>query len=350
MKKTNYVFFTILVCCLFFSFRCFVKDKPYLFPTINYFPKMPVNHINLATVNGVELGRYLFYDPILSNDSTFSCSTCHQQKNAFSDSPNKFTKGINGALQSRNTLPLFNLAWYSALFWDGRAHTIESQVFHPVRDKNEMNLNWKTAEKKINRSKFYKKLFKKTFGNVVIDSILISKVIAQFERTLISYNAKYDKVIRNEAKYTMDELEGFELLNDMTKGNCLHCHTSDGDGLGTTGLFSNNGLDPYVTDFGFGKITNNNRDNGKFKIPSLRNLLFTAPYMHDGRFKTLDEVIEFYSSGLQISPTIDSKMEFAHQGGSKFTTLEKTKIISFLRTLSDSSFITNKQFSNPFTK
>ena len=136
----------------------------------------------------------------------------------------------------------------------------------------------------------------------------------------------------------------------MTKGNCLHCHTSDGDGLGTTGLFSNNGLDPYVTDFGFGKITNNNRDNGKFKIPSLRNLLFTAPYMHDGRFKTLDEVIEFYSSGLQISPTIDSKMEFAHQGGSKFTTLEKTKIISFLRTLSDSSFITNKQFSNPFTK
>jgi cytochrome c peroxidase len=141
----------------------------------------------------------------------------------------------------------------------------------------------------------------------------------------------------------------------MTKGNCIHCHSTDGDGLGTTGLFSNNGLDEITSktdfkDLGLGKTTNNSDNNGKFKIPSLRNLLFTAPYMHDGRFKTLEEVIDFYSSGIKISPTIDSKMEFAHQGGSKFTKLEKTKIIAFLKTLSDSSFLKNKQFSSPFSK
>jgi cytochrome c peroxidase len=137
-------------------------------------------------------------------------------------------------------------------------------------------------------------------------------------------------------------------MNEMNKGDCLHCHTTDGDALGTTGLFANNGLDERFVDNGMGKISGDPSDNGKFKIPSLRNLLFTAPYMHDGRFKTLEEVLDFYSEGLKVSPTIDSKMTFAHRGGAKLTKDEKRKIIAFLKTMSDSVFIKDKRFSNPF--
>ena len=341
-----------VISCAFILYKIH-KVTPYQFPSINYFPKMPVSESNSVTNEGVELGKFLFYDPILSKDSTVSCSSCHQQKNAFSDSPNTYSKGINGFIQKRNTLPLFNLAWYPKLFWDGRVNSIEEQVLHPVRDANEMNLKWIDATEKINRSRFYRLKFYKAFGTSTIDSNLITNAIAQFERTLISHHAKYDNVINGKAKFTMNEIEGLELLNDMTKGNCLHCHTTDANGLGTTGMYSNNGLDKAYTesdfkDIGLGKITHQKNDNGKFKIPSLRNLLFTAPYMHDGRFKTLEEVLDFYSEGLQSSPTIDSKMEFIHKGGSKLTIYEKQKIIAFMKTLSDSVFISEKKYSNPF--
>ena len=153
----------------------------------------------------------------------------------------------------------------------------------------------------------------------------------------------------------MEELEGLELMNDMTKGNCLHCHTTDANGLGTTGKFSNNGLDErqnvnYFEDKGLGSVTNKNEDVGKFKIPSLRNLAFTAPYMHDGRFTTLEEVLDFYSEGVKASPTLDAKMEFKHGSKAKLTAHEKRKIILFLKTLSDSVFITCKEFADPFHK
>ena len=352
LKNSLYIFAGLFLLC---SFVKDDKDKPYIFPEVFYFPKPPVNSNNPVTVNGVELGRYLFYDPIFSADSSISCSSCHTQKYAFSDAPNQFSKGFQQKLQTRNTLPLFNLAWYPSLFWDGRVSSIEEQVFHPVRTGTEMNSNWKEITKKIKRSKFYTSLFYNAFGKTEIDSQLIVKAIAQFERTLISYNSKYDKVIRHEAKFTMDELEGMELINDVTKGACQNCHTTDADGLGTTREFSNNGLNELrngeqFKDKGLGQYTGKSNDDGKFKIPSLRNLLFTAPYMHDGRFKTLEEVLDFYSEGIKASPTIDSKMVFVHQGGSKLNAYEKQKILAFLKTLSDSVFITNKAFSNPFEK
>ena len=269
MKKTRLSFYTFLLLftILISSFTYFIKDKPFVFPQINYFPPMPVSAENTVTVNGVDLGRHLFYDPILSSDSSVSCASCHKQQFAFSDSPNRLSKGMSGQLQSRNTLPLFNLAWYPKLFWDGRAASIEAQVFHPVRDLKEMNLNWTEVSKKIQRNKFYQKKFAALYGNRTIDSNLISNAIAQFERTLISYNSKYDKVINNKAKFTLEELEGFELMNDMTKGNCLHCHTTDANGLGTTGEFSNNGLDELTDknnfkDPGLGLITKTANDNG----------------------------------------------------------------------------------------
>lgn len=331
------------------------NTTPYPFPNLLFFPKMPVNASNPVTIEGVELGRHLFYDPILSMDSTLSCAGCHKQESAFSDGPNTFSKGINGDLMTRNTMPLFNLAWYPALFWDGRATSIEDQAFHPVRAHNEMNLNWKEAERRINQSSFYKKMFQRAFGNQPIDSILIARAIAQFERSLISYNSKFDRIIRGEANFTADELKGFELMNDTRKGGCLHCHSSDGDALGTSMKFSNNGLDAIFSpadysDKGYGIITGKQTDMGLFKIPSVRNLAFTAPYMHDGRFKTLDEVLDFYSEGVNQSVNVDSKMEFAHRGGAHLTCDEKRQIISFLNTLNDSTFITTPAFSNPFLK
>lgn len=348
-NKVSLSILLVLIASLcFISFVAIKGVTPYVFPKPLNFPPIPKNEANIVTNEGVELGRYLFYDPILSADSSIACSSCHKQKFAFSDSPNSFSKGINAQLQKRNTPALFNLAWYSKLFWDGRVANVEQQVFHPVREKTEMNMNWVEVAKRISRNKFYVEKFKLVFGTVKIDSVFISKAIAQFERTLISHNSRYDKVIRNEEKFTMDELEGMELINEMNKGDCLHCHTTDADGLGTTGLFANNGLDTIFKDLGLGAISNNEREMGRFKIPSLRNLLFTAPYMHDGRFKTLEEVLDFYSEGLKPSSTIDSKMTFAHRGGAKLTKEEKRKIIAFLKTMSDSVFIKDKRFSDPF--
>lgn len=314
---------------------------------------MPLPATNPVTVEGVALGRFLFYDPILSRDSNLSCAGCHRQEAAFSDGPNIFSKGADNTLLSRNTLPLFNLAWYPVLFWDGKAVSIEEQVFHPVRAHNEMNLKWDIATERINKSRFYRSAFKVAFGNRPIDSSLIAKAIAQFERTLLSYRSKYDRVIAGKDYFTKEEFEGFELMNDMTRGDCLHCHSTDENPLGTTLGFSNNGLDTITNpvdykDKGRGAITGKAYDNGKFKIPSLRNAALTAPYMHDGRFATLEEVLDFYSEGVKPSANIDSKMEFAHQNGAHLSAEEKRKMMAFLLTLTDSAFVSDPAFSNPF--
>lgn len=325
---------------------------PYVFPKLPFFPAMPAAADNAVTDEGVALGRFLFYDPVLSADSSMACASCHRQEAAFSDGPFTFSKGINGEVQKRNTLPLFNLAWYPALFWDGRAARLETQVFEPVRAHNEMNLSWKLAAKRIGRQAFYQQQFRAAFGNAPIDSVHIAKAIAQFERTLLSYRSKYDLAITNRAEFTPDERAGFELANDMTKGDCLHCHTTDADALGTTGQFSNNGLEAVFTKTGYadnsrGKVTGNAYDNGKFKTPSLRNLAFTAPYMHDGRFATLAEVVAFYSTGVHASANVDGRMGTVKQGGAQLTAVQQRQLVAFLLTLSDSSFVHDPAFAQP---
>ncbi|MCH8903257.1 MAG: cytochrome-c peroxidase [Bacteroidetes bacterium] len=331
----------------------FHAATPYQFPELLHFPKMPSSSSNPVTIEGVDLGRHLFYDPILSFDKTIACASCHRQEAAFSDAPVIFSIGISGEEMNRNTPPLFNLAWYPSLFWDGKAKSIEEQIFHPVRAHDEMNLEWPEAVKRLKESEFYKPKFKAAFGDQEIDSLLIARAIAQFERTFISNQSKYDRVLRGETYFSTDEYEGFVLMNDQTKGDCLHCHTTDGDALGTTLKFSNNGLDPVYdpldyADNGLGGITGKVKDNGKFKIPSLRNVEITPPYMHDGRFETLEEVLDFYSERVNQSVNIDSKMEFAHKKGAHLSRSEKKKIIVFLKTLTDSTFISNPAFSNPF--
>jgi cytochrome c peroxidase len=351
IRTAKRLFLGSLFTVLFAAFVTDFQNTPYPYPHLLYFPKMlPTD--NFPTIEGVELGRFLFYDPILSKDSTFSCSSCHQQKYAFSDAPKAFSKGVNGELGQRNTMPLFNLLWYPSFFWDGSATSLETQVFHPVRAHAEMDLSWQTATERIKNSNFYLPKFAAAFGNQPIDSVLIAKAIAQFERTLISHNSKYDQVLRGEAYFTAQEYKGFELVNDQTKGNCLHCHTTDANALGTTTGFSNNGLDNYskpseFRDKGRGKTTGKQSDIGLFKIPSLRNVAVTAPYMHDGRFQSLEEVLDFYSRGVQSSLNIDSKMEIGHRADFNLTDAENAAILAFLHTLTDSVFLNNPAFSKP---
>ena len=338
--------------CLGAGMIGFDPPRPYVFPELKHFPVMPLAHDNQVTVEGAELGRHLFYDPILSLDSTMSCASCHRQEVAFSDAPNRFSEGLGGERLARNTMPLFNLAWYSSMFWDGRIGSLEDQVFHPVRAHDEMNLSWPEAEERVNRNAFYRQMFKLAFGEVEIDSILIARAVAQFERTLISINSKYDRVLRGEDHFTSDEYEGFVLMNDQTKGDCLHCHTTDSDALGTTGLLSNNGLfaarsPSDYADPGHGGVTFRSYDYGFFRIPSLRNVTLTAPYMHDGRFNTLEDVLKFYSAGVHAAYNIDPKMGHGNQRGAQLTIVEQEQVIAFLKTLTDSSFITNRAFSDP---
>lgn len=312
---------------------------------------MPQSPFNPVTVEGAALGRFLFYDTLLSSNG-LSCASCHRQEFAFSDGPKRFSSGHKGQPTRRNSMPLFNLAWYPAFFWDGRVPTLEEQIFHPVRDSAEMRLSWSEATVRINNSPFYRQRFNTVFGTQAIDSTHIAKAIAQFLRTLLSYRSKYDRVLAGETILTAEEYLGFELVNDMSKGGCLHCHSTDNDALGTMREFSDIGLDPVDTyegypDKGLGSVTGKPRDNGKFKIPSLRNLAFTAPYMHDGRFNTLEDVLAFYGGGVQHSVNLDSKMPQSNTMV-PFSTSETKAIIAFLKTLTDSAFVADKRFSNPF--
>ncbi|CAN5335339.1 cytochrome c peroxidase [soil metagenome] len=353
MQKGKLFFALISIGLLFFCGK--FSNSPYPFPEMNFFPKMPTSLANPVTVEGAAIGRFLFYDPILSLDSTISCSSCHNQKSAFSDSPNLFSSGINGQKTVRNAMSLCNLAWSPSYFYDGRARNLEDQIAHPITAKNEMNMEWNILLSKLNSSKFYLKKFKSLYRTSKIDSVQVKNVIAQFLRTLISHESNFDKVLTGKRKFTEDERKGLLLVTNQTRGDCLHCHPSDGNALLTTMKFSNNGLDSIYNadeykDKGRGAITGNKSDNGKFRIPSLRNIVLTAPYMHDGRFKTLEEVLEFYSTGVHMSANIDTKMGFAYQKGVKLNAEEKKEIIAFLNTLTDSVFISKKEFSNPFVK
>lgn len=307
-------------------------------------PVIPTS--NPQTVEGVALGKKLFFDPILSANNTQSCADCHAPENAFSDA-DRFSDGVDGIRGNRNSMPLFNLAWNydEKFFWDGRSFSLEHQAFIPVSDPIEMKSSWKELEIELQQHPEYPKLFQQAFGTSTIDSTLVTKAIAQFERTLISSNSKFDKYLLGEATLTPQELNGFNVFMDETKGDCFHCHGSDKNPLWTDNKFHNNGLDDSFTDLGLGKVTGDPADNGKFKSPSLRNLAFTAPYMHDGRFATLDEVINHYSEGLKNSPTIDPLMKKVAQGGVQLSDTDKADLKAFLLSLSDNEFINHSDFN-----
>lgn len=313
------------------------------------FPEMPIPEENPLTEQGIKLGRLLFYDPILSGDSTLSCAGCHNQSFNFTDSGNKFSTGIQGIEGNRTSMSLANIGWNSHFFWDGRAATLEEQILEPVPDPIEMHLPWSEAVERLKNHPYYPNLFGQAFNTDVPTPELVSKAIAQFLRTFISGNSKFDQVQRNEAFFTEQELRGFDMFFTET-GDCFHCH---GNILFTDNLFHNNALQEAQTlndfaDKGRGVVTGNQQQNGLFKTPTIRNAEVSGPFMHNGEFETLMEVIEFYSSGLKTSPNVDPMMEFFFQGGVQLTQSQKEDLHAFLLTLTDHEFLNNPDFSNPF--
>jgi cytochrome c peroxidase len=338
------------------------KDKvgyeptPYQLEIPSHFPSMQIPEDNPMTVEGVELGRYLFYEKKLSGDNSMSCASCHAPANAFSDA-NQFSTGIDGIQGNRNSMALINLGWNEFFFWDGRAKTLEEQILLPIRDPIEMHETWTRAMQKIKNDPDYRNRFYKAFNTDNADSTHAAKAMAQFLRTMISGNSKFDVMYKYENglplsaseqviynSISLNEWGGYDLFKSLNGADCFHCHNGP---LMQVKKFSNNGLDATFTDLGRGAVTGNANDNGKFKVPTLRNIEFSAPYMHDGRLATLDDVINHYSHFIQISPTIDPLIEFASQGGVQLDAQEKNLIKQFLLTLSDEEFINNPAFKAP---
>ncbi len=320
-------------------------DIPRIFLENIIAPIIPTD--NPQTLEGIALGKKLFFDKILSANGTQACANCHSPLNAFTDNTST-SDGIDGVFGTRNSMPLFNLAWnYNERFnWDGSALSLERQAIEPVENPIELHSNWEDVVDRLQSHPEYPELFRLAFKTSSITKELTTKAIAQFERTLISANSKFDRFSLGQTSLTPQELNGLDVFLREDKGDCFHCHGNPNNPLWTDNLFHNNGLDATFLDLGLGAVSGDPNDNGKFKSPSLRNLAYTAPYMHDGRFATLDDVINHYSEGLQNSSTIDPLMKQIDQGGVQLSDQDKADLKAFLLSLSDPSFINNIAFQN----
>jgi cytochrome c peroxidase len=293
---------------------------------------------NPLTEEGFQLGRKLFYDGRLSKDGNFSCASCHQQFAAFATYDHDFSHGFNNQFSTRNAPALQNLAWVPLFHWDGGVNHIEVQALSPLTAPNEMAENVDSVLLKLRKDIEYRKMFKAAFGNEMINSQRMLKALAQFTGSLVSANSMYDKFKKGQEKFNPSELHGYEVF----KEKCSTCHKEP---LFTDNTFRNNGLplNKFLKDYGRMQITSESGDSLKFMVPTLRNIGLTQPYMHDGRFYSLGQVIEHYRSGIQQSPTLDSSL----RKGIEFTKLEKYDLIIFLNTLTDTAFLKNKRFSAP---
>lgn len=310
---------------------------------------------NMVTDAGATLGRVLFYDNILSANNTVSCASCHVQVNGFSD-PDRLSTGFEGGLTGRNSMGLTNARFYDngRFFWDERAATLEDQVLMPVQDDVEMGLTLGEMVSKIQSAEYYEPLFSDAFGSAEVTSEKVSQALAQFVRSMVSYQSRYDQGLAAVNGDEDDDFPNFTELENLGKDlffsgrtQCSNCHE--------TAVFSgdearNNGLDAGFPDLGLGGVTGNARDNGKFKVNSLRNVELTAPYMHDGRFTTLREVVEFYNNRIQNNPNLDDRLRV--QGNRvrrmNLNGTEINALVAFMNTLTDQSFVNDEKFSNPF--
>ena len=289
---------------------------------------------NKLTKEGFELGRKLFYDPILSASGTISCGSCHFQEAGFSDPGKAFSTGINEKQGMRNAPALSNLAWFPAFMADGGIGHIEVMPIAPITDSLEMGAPLKDVLAKLNEDAPYKALFKKTFDVDSISSQKLLYALTQFMSMMISAESKFDKHLLGEDVFTKSENRGYNLF----KQNCASCHS----GVLTTDFsYKNNGLDMHSEDLGRARITQEEADRGKFKVPSLRNVELSFPYMHDGRFITLEEVIDHYSSGIQPTPNLAEELKKPIL----ITESDKQDLLNFLYTLTDYNYITNRKFA-----
>ncbi len=284
------------------------------------------------------LGRALFYDPILSSDSTISCSACHSPFTAFAHTDHALSHGINNKIGNRNAPALMNLAWNKTFMWDGSVDQLNMQALTPISNPDEMNEDILSVVKKTQRSGIYPSLFYKAFSDSIITGEHLLKAIAQFMLSVVSADSKYDSVMRKQKTFTPQENNGYSLF----KKNCSSCHTEP---LFTNLQFENNGLpcDSSLKDIGRMKVTHHSEDSLKFKVPTLRNVEFTYPYMHDGRFKRLSDVVNHYSSGIRKSITLSKKLS----GPVVLTSDEKVDLVAFLLTLTDRKFLFNPDYALP---
>ncbi len=290
---------------------------------------------NAVTPAGFALGKKLFYDPILSRDSTVSCSSCHQQFAAFAQSDHKLSHGVDNLLGNRNSPGLYNIAWFPNFMWDGGVNHLEVQPLAPIANPVEMDETMPNVLVKLKRSNSYPGLFKSAFGSDTITTQAMMRAMAQFMGSMISADSKYDRYEAGKVNLTSAELNGLQLF----RAKCESCHKEP---LLTDMSFRNNGLDTYFTkDPGRATITTIPQDSGLFRVPSLRNVVLTFPYMHDGRFEKLMDVMNHYSSGIQPSNTLDPILA---AGGIPLTISEKNDLIAFLGTLTDYTFIRDIRF------
>ncbi len=318
------------------------KYTPYEFTMSPVFPIPDLPRDNPLTVERVELGRALFFDRRLSRNGAQACADCHAPDKAYTDG-RQTARGAEGQLGSRHTMPLFNLAWKRQFFWDGRAPSLREQILQPVQNPLEMADSLTNVVAKLKQpGTAYPARFAAAFGSAEITPEKIALALENYLLTLTSYDSKFDRVQRGDEKFTPEEQRGFELFAteyDPRRGqfgaDCFHCH---GGPLFQSQTFANNGLDDVFPDTGREKVTGRGADCGKFAVPSLRNVEVTAPYMHDGRFKTLDEVIEHYCTGVKRSATLDPNLAKHPDGGVPLDDSDKRALTAFLKTLTDERY------------
>jgi len=360
MKKILYA----LSAFTLFFFACNPKDPvdppatydptPYSL-SLGTFPEPDLPVDNKLTVAGVQLGRMLFYEKMLSKDGSQACADCHKQEDAFSDI-RRFSIGVENLPGDRQAMPVMNLAWHkNGLFWDGRAPHVREQSLGPIQNPLEMNETLPNAAAKLRADKRYTDQFIRAFGDTSVTPLRMSLALEQFMFTMVSNNSKYDQYQRGEATLTDSEARGLKLFTEEFDpfgseigAECFHCH---GTFNFTDDEFRNNGLDTdaEMTDEGRKMVTNDPADRGKFKVPSLRNIALTPPYMHDGRFATLEEVVDHYDHGVKASATVDELLQYSLQpGGLQMTAQDKADLVAFLKTLTDETFRTNVAYKSPF--
>lgn len=343
MKTKYYLLFLIFPMLISCSNDDDYQNVPIDFKVPSNFPDLAYDFTNNPpTEKGFELGKKLFYDGRLASDGIVSCGFCHIQENAFTHHGHTVSHGVNNAAGTRNSPPIQNMAFQTAYMWDGATTHLDLQPIIPFTSPIEMNGNFSNAIAMMKNDAQYKKLFKQAFDGGEINSENMLKALGQFMALLVSSNSKFDKYRRNESGGTMtaEELDGYAIFNQK----CASCHATD---LFTDNSFRNNGLaiNLQVNDIGRFRVTQLESDKYKFKVPSLRNIEKTAPYMHDGRFYTLEAVLDHYSSGIVNTQNLDESLNNNGTLGIPLTQTEKAKIIAFLKTLTDNEFLTNPKFA-----
>lgn len=331
MNKYLYILFFLFITA--FTTRESNLSYPSLWPKPTYdFSKNPIEK------NKVNLGRVLFYDPILSENNSISCESCHSPYSAFTHIDHALSHGIYDSIGTRNSPALMNLAWKKSFMWDGAINNLDMQALAPISHPLEMGSSIKNVVIKLQASKKYRQLYFHAYGDSIPTGEKTLKAISQFLLTLVSANSKYDKVMSGTEQFSVQEKNGYALFQK----NCSSCHREP---LFTNDEFVNNGLleNPILKDKGRMHISLDSTDAFKFKTPTLRNIEYTFPYMHDGRFKKLSEVMNHYTTGIIQSKTLAPELIENIQ----LTENEKVDIISFLLTLSDKEFVFNSNHAYP---